>query len=38
MKVLVGCEHSGDDRWKKRAQTYQGIADAFADQWGEPWL
>ena len=21
------------DRWKKRAQTYQGIADAMAEQW-----
>lgn len=23
-----------DDRWKLRAITYQGIADAMADQWG----
>lgn len=23
-----------DDRWKLRAKTYQGIADAMADQWG----
>jgi len=22
------------DRWKKRSITYQGIADAMADQWG----
>ena len=22
------------DRWKQRARTYQGWADAFADQWG----
>jgi site-specific DNA-cytosine methylase len=22
------------DRWKKRSTTYQGIADAFAAQWG----
>ena len=22
------------DRWKLRSQTYQGIADAMADQWG----
>jgi hypothetical protein len=22
------------DRWKKRAETKQGIADAMADQWG----
>jgi len=23
-----------DDRWKLRAETYQGIADAMAQQWG----
>jgi hypothetical protein len=23
------------DRWKKRSKTYQGIAKAFADQWGQ---
>ena len=23
-----------DDRWKERSRTYQGIADAFAEQWG----
>lgn len=23
-----------DDRWKKRSLTYQGIADAMAEQWG----
>lgn len=23
-----------DDRWKDRARTYQGVADAMADQWG----
>lgn len=22
------------DRWKERARTYQGISDAFAEQWG----
>jgi hypothetical protein len=22
------------DRWKKRSKTYQGIADAMAEQWG----
>lgn len=22
------------DRWKLRSETYQGIADAFAEQWG----
>ena len=24
----------GPDRWKERARTYQGIADAMAAQWG----
>jgi len=24
------------DRWKIRSATYQGIADAMADQWGTP--
>ena len=24
------------DRWKIRSATYQGIADAMADQWGRP--
>jgi hypothetical protein len=24
----------GPDRWKERARTYQGWADAMADQWG----
>lgn len=23
------------DRWKERSRTYQGIADAMADQWGK---
>lgn len=23
-----------DDRWKERSKTYQGIADAIAEQWG----
>lgn len=26
------------DRWKLRSTTYQGIADAFAEQWGGPCL
>lgn len=26
----------GPDRWKERSRTLQGIADAFAEQWG--WL
>lgn len=24
-----------EDRWRERSRTYQGIADAFANQWGE---
>lgn len=24
-----------EDRWKKRSETYQGIADAMAQQWGD---
>lgn len=24
----------GPDRWRERSRTYQGIADAMADQWG----
>jgi len=24
----------GPNRWKERSRTYQGIADAFANQWG----
>ena len=24
------------DRWKERSKTFQGIADAMADQWGKP--
>lgn len=24
----------GPNRWKQRSKTYQGIADAMADQWG----
>lgn len=26
----------GPDRWKDRSRTYQGIADAMAEQWGAP--
>lgn len=25
----------GPDRWKERSRTFQGIADAMADQWGD---
>jgi hypothetical protein len=24
-----------EDRWKKRSETYQGIANAMAEQWGK---
>ena len=24
----------GPDRWKERSRTYQGVADAMAQQWG----
>lgn len=27
-----------EDRWKERSRTYQGIADAMADQWGEAFV
>lgn len=26
----------GPDRWKERSRTFEGIAEAMADQWGEP--
>ena len=25
----------GPNRWKERSRTYQGIADAMAEQWGK---
>jgi len=25
----------GPNRWKERSRTYQGIADAMAEQWGD---
>ena len=30
----VHLEPPSPDRWKNRSRTYQGIADAMADQWG----
>jgi hypothetical protein len=24
----------GPDRWKERSRTYQGVADAMGQQWG----
>lgn len=38
--IVEGREHRvhkmppGPNRWKERSRTYQGIADAMADQWG----
>lgn len=29
-------EPPGPDRWKNRSRTYQGIADAMAEQWRKP--
>lgn len=29
-------EPPGPERWKNRSRTYQGIADAMAEQWGKP--
>lgn len=33
--AFQGREPHGPDRWKNRSRTYQGIAEAFADQWGK---
>jgi hypothetical protein len=32
-KARVHREPLGPDRWKNRSRTYQGIADAMAEQW-----
>ena len=29
-------EPPGPDRWMRRSKTYEGIAEAMADQWGNP--
>ena len=31
----IWLEPPGPDRWKNRSRTYQGIADAMAEQWGD---
>ena len=31
----VWLEPPSPDRWKNRSRTYQGIADAMAEQWGD---
>jgi hypothetical protein len=33
-KAVVHHMPPGPDRWKNRSRTYQGIADAMAEQWG----
>jgi hypothetical protein len=33
-KQAVHLAPPGEDRWKFRSLTYQGIANAMADQWG----
>jgi len=33
-KARVHREPPSKDRWKNRSRTYQGIADAMAEQWG----
>lgn len=33
-KPVVHHMPPGPDRWKNRSRTYQGIADAMANQWG----
>jgi hypothetical protein len=33
-KARVHREPPGPDRWKNRSRTYQGIANAMAEQWG----
>jgi len=33
-KAVVHRMPPGPDRWKDRSRTYQGIADAMAEQWG----
>lgn len=35
-KPRVHYESPGPDRWKNRSRTLQGIAQAFAEQWGGP--
>lgn len=34
-EARVHREPPGPDRWKNRSRTYQGIADAMAEQWGQ---
>jgi hypothetical protein len=34
-EARVHRESPGPDRWKRRSLTYEGMAEAMADQWGE---
>lgn len=34
-EARVHKEPPGPDRWKNRSRTFQGIADAMAEQWGK---
>lgn len=38
MRILIGCEESAKVRdafrARDRSETYQGLADAMASQWG----
>ena len=29
-------EPPGPERWRNRSRTYRGMAEAMAEQWGEP--
>lgn len=33
-RAKIHSEPPGPNRWKNRSRTYQGIADAMAEQWG----
>ena len=35
-KPRVHYASPGPNRWKERSRTYEGIAEAMAEQWGEP--
>ena len=33
-EAKIHCMPPGPDRWKERSRTYEGIAQAMAEQWG----
>lgn len=37
-RARVHREPPSPDRWKNRSRTYEGLAAAFAEQWGDPLL